>query len=148
MIMDDSSFLPKKQDPQDPIEQLIRLREEMIQVAAVACAIVEQIDFGSADFAAPVTEDSVLTQGIDVLSLVAVERAQQDTQWGPQSHELDSWLLILGEEVGEVFVEASDMLPQASHSWHASYTDIVDRFKKAGHDAQILLEEQIFPGAL
>lgn len=37
------------------------------------------------------------------LALAAVldERARQDKKWGVQNHNLDTWMLILGEEYGE-----------------------------------------------
>jgi hypothetical protein len=35
------------------------------------------------------------------LSNVLCERAQQDDKWGEQNHEPPTWLMILGEEVGE-----------------------------------------------
>lgn len=38
----------------------------------------------------------------NILIEVNDERGRQDFKWGPQSHDLDHWYTILGEEVGEV----------------------------------------------
>lgn len=37
----------------------------------------------------------------EILHEVADERADQNTKWGKQQHCPKSWLMILGEEVGE-----------------------------------------------
>lgn len=37
-----------------------------------------------------------------VLKEVAAERASQEAKWGEQNHSPAEWLMILGEEVGEV----------------------------------------------
>lgn len=66
-------------------------REEMVQVAAVAVAIIEAIDHGSADRSG--------TGGI--LEEIDDERWRQNQKWGAQSHPIPVWLAILMEEVGE-----------------------------------------------
>lgn len=70
------------------------VRTELIQVAAVAIAIVENMD-GDVDRAF-----------VDV----AEERQRQDRIWGPQNHPIEKWLAILGEEVGEAFKAANDQI--------------------------------------
>ncbi|PJI53371.1 hypothetical protein CTI14_29520, partial [Methylobacterium radiotolerans] len=37
-----------------------------------------------------------------VLEEVLEERLRQDAKWGVQNHDPPTWLMILGEEVGEV----------------------------------------------
>lgn len=68
------------------------LRDELIQVAAVAVAFVETLDRGH-------TMDPAT--GKQVLLAVADERHRQNLKWGPQSHSSADWLAILGEEYGE-----------------------------------------------
>ena len=67
------------------------LRDELIQVAAVAVAIVEDI-----------YEDGGAIQE------VVNERVRQDRIWGEQHHNVERWLAILGEEVGEAFKAGLD----------------------------------------
>lgn len=38
----------------------------------------------------------------DALDEVKSERRRQDEKWGPQSHGLSVWMMVLSEEVGEV----------------------------------------------
>lgn len=78
---------------------LERLREELIQVAAVATAIVEDIDNGVAD----TSIWGLRTH--PVLAEVFTERQRQDENWGPQHHDPFAWLMILLEEVGEAVEE-------------------------------------------
>ncbi len=70
---------------------LSRYREELIQVAAVAVAMIEDHDSGNGahgDYS-------------DIMLDVAVERERQNIVWGPQHHDPSVWLAILMEEVGE-----------------------------------------------
>lgn len=77
-------------------------REELIQVAAVAVAMVEDLDYGQADAnAAPNYNLPMDTQARNVLADVFAERYAQDNKWGPQHHPLELWFTILMEEVGE-----------------------------------------------
>lgn len=79
-------------------------REEMIQVAAVAVAIVQDLDNGT-------TEDTWNGRGErnphteKVLHEVGYERSRQEIKWGPQHHTPEEWLAILAEEVGEAAQE-------------------------------------------
>lgn len=70
-------------------------REELIQVAAVAVAALE--------------DQYVNTDGIhpgnarvQAISAIMDERINQVNKWGDQKHEPMKWFTILGEEVGEV----------------------------------------------
>ena len=76
------------------------LRTELIQVAAVACAIVEDLDYGESNFAAE-GRNEVSPRGLEVIAAVAHERRNQDNKWGPQHYDPTVWLAILGEEFGE-----------------------------------------------
>jgi NTP pyrophosphatase (non-canonical NTP hydrolase) len=38
----------------------------------------------------------------EIIDLILAERKSQDDKWGEQDHDLATWCLILGEEVGEV----------------------------------------------
>ena len=67
-------------------------RSELIQVAAVAVAMVEDIDTGVAQ---------VNQHTEDVLADVLQERMFQEDKWGTQTHDAQTWLAILMEEVGE-----------------------------------------------
>ena len=73
------------------------LREELIQVAAVAVAIVEDLDRGTTEIQ-PYPFEPYVKQ---VLTSVAWERSRQEAKWGPQHHTPEEWLAILAEEVGE-----------------------------------------------
>ncbi len=75
-----------------------RFRDEMIQVAAVAVAIVEDMDYGVAKAD---EKRGQLEQVYEVVGEVIVERKIQDLKWGPQHHSPETWLTILIEEVGE-----------------------------------------------
>jgi len=92
----------------------MNLREELIQVAAVAVAWIEDIDLGRADSLAPHAkggfhEDNVLRQ-------VTKERMRQDYKWGIQHHEPVTWLAILAEEVGELSVMWDGQPPESLSS--------------------------------
>lgn len=67
-------------------------RVELIQVAAVAVAMLE-------DYTFDVGADGRFTE--DVLAWVADERNRQNEKWGAQHHDPTMWLAILMEEVGE-----------------------------------------------
>ena len=84
------------QDPGKLRAELTNLRAELIQVAAVAVAIVEQIDIGWASAGYSIEA---------ILDDIYEERMRQYNKWGPQSHELEIWAAILLEEVGEAIAE-------------------------------------------
>jgi len=85
------------------------LIDELIQVAAVACATVEDLKYGEAEYYGPAKEaNGFYTRGAAVLYLVADERQSQDKKWGPQHHTIAEWLVILMEEVGEAAQAALD----------------------------------------
>ena len=78
------------------------LRYELIQVAAVAVAIVEQLDTGQAKVSGMGGHtDEIMTD-------ITNERVFQDRKWGPQKHPLGDWMTILGEEYGEACQAALD----------------------------------------
>lgn len=69
-------------------------RSELIQVAAVAVAAIQDFDTGSTD--------DFTANGYYILNQVEAERIKQEYKWGPQHHSPEKWFTILGEEVGEV----------------------------------------------
>ena len=74
-------------------------RDELIKVAAVAVAMIEDYDTGSTDLSDPITLDNGTH---NVLIEVGQERHRQERKWGPQHHSAADWYTILGEEFGEV----------------------------------------------
>lgn len=50
----------------------------------------------------PVKEAVEMDRTNLVLDEVFMERCRQEAKWGEQDHEPEEWLMILGEEVGEV----------------------------------------------
>lgn len=68
-----------------------------MQVAAVAVAMVEDLDHGRT--AEPGTSLE------PILDEIVEERVAQELKWGPQHHDPFTWLQILMEEVGEVAEE-------------------------------------------
>lgn len=102
------------------------LRDELIQVAAVACAIVEDLDEGSAEYMGESTAHAGLqVRGFSVLCDVAEERHRQDKKWGPQHHGPAAWLAILAEEVGEAAREA-DAITDWDNTWSVWRTTLLD----------------------
>jgi NTP pyrophosphatase (non-canonical NTP hydrolase) len=64
----------------------------------------------------------------DVLFSVAIERIDQNKQWGLQRHDYGKWLGILGEEVGEVAQAINRIhFPKDAKSSDASnlYTELI-----------------------
>jgi hypothetical protein len=79
----------------------VTLRDELIQVAAVAVAIVTDLDGGSTRMQTTTTPT--------VIQDVMRERLRQEDKWGAQHHPIEWWLAILGEEVGEACEEPLDV---------------------------------------
>ena len=76
------------------------LRAELIQVAAVAVAIVTDLDQG---------DTMMQTHQIGrAIQDVVRERLVQEQKWGTQHHSIAEWLAILGEEYGEACRSALD----------------------------------------
>lgn len=73
-------------------------REELIQIAAVAVAMVQDLDHGSTEMTVHTERDGKTDA---ILDEVEAERHRQEGKWGPQSHDPRVWLTILGEEFGE-----------------------------------------------
>lgn len=67
---------------------------ELIQVAAVAVAAIQDYYEGCADVKSAKCNEVLLN--------VLAERIRQDEKWGLQHHFYHEWLAILVEEVGEV----------------------------------------------
>lgn len=69
-------------------------REELVQVAAVAVAMLQDDAHGT-------TAKGRWQAMVDV----GQERQRQEEKWGPQHHDRVTWLAILAEEVGELAAE-------------------------------------------
>jgi len=82
------------------------LREELVQVAAVAVAILSDMEQGDT-----LLHDEAGMQTLahrSAMTLVQFERFAQERKWGAQHHSLAEWLVILGEEYGEACKAALD----------------------------------------
>ena len=90
--------------PPMPVLDWTFLRVELVQVAAVAVAMVEQIDYGQAD----------LRGTADITIDVEEERVRQQEKWGVQNHPIELWLAILMEEVGEAAQAFLETRPEES----------------------------------
>ena len=108
-------------------------REELIQVAAVAVAMVEDLDMGVAQ----VVDETYRFTGVheNIREEISLERVVQDKKWGQQHHPVITWLAILAEEVGEVAREVED---QEDDSWAQL---IIHHLASAEHAARAYLEE-------
>lgn len=77
-------------------------RDELVQVAAVAIAAIQDFDRESTFL----FQDPLLFSGDELLDKilqdVVAERLKQEDKWGSQHHHPEKWFTILGEEVGEV----------------------------------------------
>lgn len=76
------------------------LRDELIQVAAVALAILQDDRCGSTKLDAVGYDEQE-----NLLSDIVEERQRQEEKWGVQHHSPIQWLAILAEEVGEMASE-------------------------------------------
>ena len=91
------------------------VREELIQVAAIAVAIIEYLDYGIADARRDVwppyhSDQSTISQSERVVFDVVQERLKQDDKWGPQAHDTSVELPGPGGSRAEEGV-ASPLLP-------------------------------------
>lgn len=114
------------------------LREELIQVAAVAVAIVQDMDYETTEAgdAHPELFPGGTSRVQAVLKWVERERWNQEHKWGPQHHTPEEWLAILAEEVGEAAREVygdsvgEDLSSYAEFSMAEALWDI-ERFARA-----------------
>ena len=84
------------------------LRDELIQVAAVAIAIITDLDQGNTQFQ---NSDYTFTDAHwFAMRDIESERRRQEDKWGAQHHDIYRWLAILGEEVGEANQAALEVL--------------------------------------
>lgn len=118
--------------------------EELVQVAAVAVARLEDAMFGSAN-AVKETGVSASMQVDLALGMVRDERLAQDAKWGPQHHDSVEWAIILLEEFAEY---AGEILPlcgpeDVSHgAW-----DLLKHVYDTENDAREWLEHHEWNGA-
>lgn len=113
-----------------------KFREEMIQVAAVAVAILEDMDQGKAHHNHYWNNST----GRSILGEISAERSRQDRKWGPQHHSPEVWMAILMEEVGEA---ADELTPLVHENLDVRMT--VARIGSLGAAAKALLDAVVFP---
>lgn len=104
-------------------------RDELVQVAAVAMAMIEDLDTGLAD-------RSGLAQ---VMKDVTNERLRQDQKWGAQHHDPAVWIAILMEEVGEAAEELMET------EMHPGVVKLVADVVRLGARSEWLLKNLIDP---
>lgn len=80
----------------------------------------------------PLSKDQQLR--INILTDIDKERNRQDEMWGRQRHTLGDWLMILGEEFGEVC-----QAMQKSKSWGKD-SDANDLYEELIHLAAVSVE--------
>lgn len=112
-----------------------KLRAELIQVAAVAVAIVQDLDNDTT----ALDGDAI---GI-VLQQVEYERERQEDKWGPQHHTPEEWLAILAEEVGEAAREVRFDLAYTMEAVHVH--NMFSTLALAEKDARSFLKERFGP---
>lgn len=79
------------------------LRKELIHLAAVAVATIEDLDCGRCNA-------SVNWRVTCILGEIRDERTRQDRKWGVRHQDKRDWVVILGEEYGEVCKEVLELL--------------------------------------
>ena len=90
--------------------ELVELRTELIQTAAVIVSAVEDIDHGEANTERYIGGSHFAHADHEVLREIWEERRRQDLKWGPQHHRIADWLAIIGEEYGETCMAYVDDL--------------------------------------
>jgi len=81
-------------------------KDELVQVAAVAIAILTDLEQGSTLLYNGIGEQTNAHR--TAMTLVQMERLSQEHKWGSQHHTAFEWLAILGEEFGEACQAAVD----------------------------------------
>jgi len=115
------------------------LREELIQVAAVTVAWIEDIDLGFADSLTPSANGTGFHE-TGIFKEIAAERMAQDYKWGVQSHLGIDWMAILTEEIGESSREMTDGVPPEDFPSPSAYRMLV-LLAAAEVEARVRLEE-------
>lgn len=114
------------------------VQSEIVQVAAVAAAMLENMQFGKAysrALAAPGGGGVYDQQGAIVAQQIREERFAQDYKWGIQDHTLVEWMMILLEEVGEL-ADALLALEFPTRESFQTSKDAVWAFRVLSHVAQ------------
>lgn len=114
-----------------------RLREELVQVAAVAVAWCEVLIQGYTD-----DPDRDAHAMAEALEDVIDERRRQHAKWDSQDHASPTWLMILAHEVGEAAEYVTKL--ELAHGDYQDLPPLVRRaiasIKPAGRDARRWLE--------
>ena len=74
-------------------------KTELIQVAAVALAAIQNFEQGSTELNEETDKGFLELEYL--LDAVREERRAQEIKWGYRTRPPDRWMVILGEEVGE-----------------------------------------------
>ncbi len=120
-----------------------RLTTELIQVAAVCVAMIEDLKYGEANFAKGTAVPSY-SQGASVLLAIGEERIRQDEKWGTRHQTPMEWLMILAEEIGEAAEEVG-LLPEDTADEFGLSTEIAAMLFNVGELAQGWLEAHEWP---
>ncbi len=116
---------------------------ELIQVLAVAVAMIEDEMYGSANGTKQIGRADGATQADIVLTLIREERESQDDKWGPQHHDAEEWAMILAEEIGEW---AGDVLKEAEEGMSRPAWNVLHALWKQGDaEARHWLETHNWP---
>lgn len=101
-----------------PPEPARSLRSELIRLAAVCCAALEDLDFGQADCDRH-TPSSFLIRQFDLIQYeLLLERRRQDAELGAQHQGPVDWLMLIVEQAGHL---ASDIQTEPG-DWQAQNT--------------------------
>ena len=120
-----------------------KLRAELIQVAAVAVAIITDLDHGIADRLATHPRGGWMETRI--LEEISEERGRQDEKWGPIHHRPALWMAILGEEVGEALDELGIVEWTWSLQENSGLNQGLHQMADAGLDLKETLDAFYFP---
>jgi hypothetical protein len=112
-------------------------RTELVQIAAVCCAIIEDLDYGEAN--------NTIVPAANVRLDVARERERQDAKWGPQHHTLAEWLMILAEEVGELAEAVGATVSIGGGGSDGYALDAYDNLRSAGDWARHFIGGHAWP---
>ncbi len=119
-----------------------RLVSELVQVAAVCVAMIEDLQYGEANYFSHLANEQY--QGENVLETIADERIRQDEKWGTRHQTPMEWLMILAEEIGEAAEEVG-LLPEDTAGEFGLSAEIAAMLFNVGELAQGWLEAHEWP---
>lgn len=120
-----------------------KFRQEIVQTAAVAVAILEDLMYGTAFGLGPGARmDFQKTQTDQLIYSIVDERERQDKKWGPQHHNAHTWMAILAEEMGEAARELGDVPTKLVTESNRDLDDMVHYLMKAEKNARRYLKRE------